>query len=90
MGEAPQAEANPQQAPTPLSFQSLKRYSTRFAPVNLYMSALNWLMPERVADKPSSGVAYPTGGEYVVDVDSYLSYRKHNHRLVDARARIFS
>jgi DNA primase catalytic subunit len=65
------------------SFQSLKRYSVRFAPVNLYMSALNWLMPERVAEKSKANHAYPIGGEYVVDVDHYLNYMPHSHRTTE-------
>ncbi len=40
-----------------LTFQNLKRYSVRFAPVNLYMSTLNWLMPERVAEKSKANHA---------------------------------
>jgi hypothetical protein len=65
------------------SFQSLRRYSVRFAPVNLYMSALNWLMPERVAEKGKANNAYPIGGEYVVDVDHYLNYLPHSHRTTE-------
>ena len=65
-----------------LDNRSLRDFCVDYAPVNVYMSVLNWLMPERVSDKPSSRAAYPTGGEYVVDVDSYLCYRKHSHRLV--------
>ena len=65
------------------SFQSLKRYSVRFAPVNLYMSALNWLMPERVAEKEKANHAYPIGREYVVNVDHYLNYIPHSHRTTE-------
>ena len=64
-------------------FQSLKRYSVRFAPVNIYVSALNWLMPERVAEKGKANHAYPIGGEYVVDVDHYLNYLPHSHRTTE-------
>ena len=38
-------------------------------------------MPERVADKEASAGAYPIGGEYVIDVDSYLNHNPHDHRL---------
>ena len=65
------------------SFQSLRRYSVRFTPVNLYMSVLNWLMPERVAEKGKANHAYPIGGEYVVDVDHYLNYLPHSHRTTE-------
>lgn len=61
------------------NFKSLKRYSTRFAPKNLYMSVLNWLMPERVSEKKKANHAFPISGEYVVDVDHYLNYLSHSH-----------
>jgi hypothetical protein len=61
------------------SFQSLRRYSVSFAPLNLYVSALNWLMPERVSEKGKANRTYPIGGEYVVDVDHYLNYLPHSH-----------
>jgi hypothetical protein len=50
-----------------------------FAPLNLYVSALNWLMPERVSEKGKANRTYPIGGEYVVDVDHYLNYLPHSH-----------
>ena len=43
------------------------------------MSDMNWLMPERVGIKMASRRAYPVGGEYVLDIDSYLSYAPHGH-----------
>lgn len=52
-----------------LNFKSLKRFCVHFVPQNLYMSALNWLMPERVGEKGKANCAYPVGGEYVVDFD---------------------
>lgn len=64
-----------------LNSPSLRGFCVDYAPVNVYMSVINWLMPERVTDKHSSRAAHPTGGEYVVDVDSYLGYRKHSHSL---------
>ena len=47
------------------------------------MSVLNWLLPERVGEKKVSRGAHPIGGEYVIDVDSYLGYVKHSHRTTD-------
>jgi len=49
------------------------------------MSALNWLMPERIGNKRASVEAFPVGGEYVIDIDSYLNYRKHTHRITEDR-----
>lgn len=63
-----------------LDYPSLKRYAIHYAPVNIYMSLLNWLMPERVAEKSKANRAYPIGGEYVIDVDSHLFWRPHYHR----------
>jgi DNA primase catalytic subunit len=47
------------------------------------MSVLNWLMPERVGEKKASDGAYPIGGEYVVDIDSYLNYQSHKHKTTE-------
>ena len=62
-----------------LGFSSLMRLCSLHAPIHVYMSVLNWLMPERVASKKKSGAAYPVGGEYVIDVDHYLNFRYHSH-----------
>jgi hypothetical protein len=58
-----------------LNFRSLLSYSVELAPVHLYMSVLNWLMPERVGKKSSANGAYPIGGEYVIDVDFIQMWR---------------
>ena len=63
-----------------LGFSSLRKLCIDLAPRNVYMSVLNWQMPERVAEKRASAYAYPISGEYVVDIDSYLNYRRHTHR----------
>ena len=61
------------------SFKALKRYCIHHAPASLYMSVLNWMMPERVGEKSKANRAYPIGGEYVVDVDLHLFWRPHYH-----------
>ncbi len=53
-----------------LNFRSLLGFCVRYTPLNLYMSALNWLMPERVGRKSRANGAYPVGGEYVIDIDN--------------------
>jgi len=53
-----------------LNFRSLLGFCVRYTPLNLYMSALNWLMPERVGRKETANRAFPIGGEYVVDIDN--------------------
>jgi len=63
-----------------INFRSLKRLCTRIPPIHVYMSVMNWLMPERVGTKKASRIAYPVGGEYVLDIDSYLRYAPHGHR----------
>jgi len=53
-----------------LNFRSLLGFSVRYTPLNLYMSVLNWLMPERVGRKNTANRALPFSGEYVVDIDN--------------------
>jgi hypothetical protein len=62
-----------------LNFKSLRKYCVKLAPVNVYMSVLNWLMPQKVGEKGKANRAYPIGGEYVVDVDIHLFYQPHPH-----------
>ena len=62
-----------------LNFRSLIRYCIHFAPRHVYMSVLDYLMPERVGSKDKLNRAYPVGGEFVVDVDAYLFWRPHSH-----------
>ena len=64
-----------------LGFRSLKRLCIHLAPLHLYMSVLDWLMPERVGEKEKANHAYPIGGEYVIDIDSYLFWRPHYHHI---------
>ena len=63
-----------------VGFRQLKEYGVQFRPRHIYMSVLNWLMPERVGPKRKCSQAYPVGGEYVLDLDHYLSYFPHGHR----------
>jgi hypothetical protein len=37
-----------------LNFRSLLGFCVRYTPLNLYMSALNWLMPKRVGRKETA------------------------------------
>lgn len=64
-------------------FQSLKASCRRLLPRHVYMSVLEWLLPERVSTKPKANNAYPVGGEYVVDIDHYLNYQPHSHRTTE-------
>ena len=57
----------------------LRKFCVRYAPCHVYMSALDWLFPERVGKKRKANRAVPVGGEYVIDVDSYTLLRRHNH-----------
>jgi DNA primase catalytic subunit len=43
------------------------------------MSVLDWLFPERVGKKYKAKYAVPIGGEYVVDIDSHVSWVFHQH-----------
>jgi hypothetical protein len=62
-----------------LDFKTLRKLSVKYTPQHLYMSVLNYLMPERVGEKFKANRAYPIGGEYVVDVDLHLFWRPHYH-----------
>lgn len=42
-----------------LNYKSLKKFCVHYAPFNLYMSVLNWLMPDRVGRKREAQRAYP-------------------------------
>jgi DNA primase catalytic subunit len=61
-----------------LSTRSLIALSAQHAPVGLYFSVMNWLMPERVGKKSSANKAYPFSGEYVVDIDVPQMWRPWN------------
>lgn len=61
-----------------LNIRSLITLCAQRAPVGLYFSIMNWLMPERVGKKASANGAYPIGGEYVVDIDVPQMWRPWN------------
>lgn len=62
-----------------LNERKLREFYIRLTPVHVYFSVLDWLFPERVGRKCKAKYAVPVGGEYVVDVDSYVSGLKHRH-----------
>jgi hypothetical protein len=43
------------------------------------MSVTDYLFPERVGRKYKAKYAVPIGGEFVVDVDSFMRKRRHHH-----------
>jgi len=61
-----------------LGIKDLRFLSSKYVPLHLYMSVLDYLFPERVSSKKNTN-AYPIGGEFVVDVDSYLYHMRHQH-----------
>jgi DNA primase catalytic subunit len=62
-----------------LNMEKLRELCARFSPIHVYFSVLDWLFPERVGKKCKAKYAVPVGGEYVVDVDSYVFKRRHRH-----------
>ena len=63
-----------------LNPRELKEYCVTLQPLHLYFSVLNWLFPERVGKKYKANYAVPVGsGEYVVDIDSHVMWRWHEH-----------
>ncbi|MEM2057737.1 MAG: hypothetical protein QXO76_05765 [Thermoproteota archaeon] len=61
--------------------KALWRLCSKYAPIHVYMSVLNYLFPERVGLKRRAKYAYPVGGEYVIDVDNYFfrGIETHEH-----------
>ena len=64
-----------------LSVKDLRYYCWKLKPLHVYFSVLNWLFPERVGKKYKARYCVPLNGEYVVDVDSYMMFFKHKHKL---------
>ncbi len=62
-----------------LNVERLRQLCIKFSPIHVYFSVLDWLFPERVGKKYKAKYAVPVGGEYVVDVDSYVFRRRHKH-----------
>jgi DNA primase catalytic subunit len=59
--------------------RELSKHLVKYVPSHVYMSVTDWLFPERVGPKHKARFAVPIGGEFVVDVDSYLKSRPHRH-----------
>jgi DNA primase catalytic subunit len=64
-----------------LNMGRLRDLCVKIKPIHLYFSVLDWLFPDRVGVKSKAKYAFPIGGEYVVDVDSYVFRRRHRHVL---------
>lgn len=56
-----------------LNVHDLKFYCWKLKPMHVYFSVLNWLFPERVGKKYKVRYCVPPNGEFVIDVDAYLS-----------------
>jgi DNA primase catalytic subunit len=64
-----------------LNIKDLRFYCWKLKPLHVYFSVLNWLFPEQVGRKYKARYCGPLNGEYVVDVDSYMMWQKHDHKL---------
>jgi DNA primase catalytic subunit len=64
-----------------LNMGRLRDICVKIKPIHLYFSVLDWLFPDRVGEKSKAKHAFPIGGEYVVDVDSYVFRKRHRHVL---------
>jgi hypothetical protein len=64
-----------------LGIKDLRFLGSKYAPLHLYTSVLDYLFPERVSSKERSTSSYPIGGEFIVDIDSYVYHRNHLHTL---------
>jgi len=64
-----------------LNFLKLKNYAIQLTPIHIYASVMEYLRPEKVLSKDRTLKAYPVGGEFCIDVDAYMNYHKHRHRV---------
>lgn len=64
-----------------INLKDLQYCCWKLKPLHVYFSVLNWLFPERVGKKYKAKYCVPLNGEYVVDVDSYMMFFKHEHRI---------
>ena len=62
-----------------LNERELREFCVRLTPVHVYFFVLDWLFPERVGKKYKAKYAVSVGGEYVIDVDSYVLGLRHRH-----------
>ena len=62
-----------------LNDRELRDFCIKYPPLHVYFSVLDWLFPERVGKKYKANRAVPVGGEYLIDVDSYLRHKLHRH-----------
>lgn len=71
-----------------INLRELRGYCVKYVPIHVYFSVLNWLFPERVGKKYKGRYAVPVGGEYVVDIDSYLAGSGHHIRHYAGRLNV--
>jgi hypothetical protein len=62
-----------------INARELQRYLFKYAPRHAFMSVMDYLFPERVGRKYKAKYAVPIGGEFVLDVDSFMRKRQHHH-----------
>ena len=41
---------------------------------------MEYLRPEKVLSKDRTLKAYPIGGEFVIDIDAYMNFKRHRHK----------
>jgi hypothetical protein len=64
-----------------LNQKELRKWLVKFTPLHVYMSALDWLFPERVGKKYKADYARPIRGDYIIDIDYDSSRTWHRHRF---------
>ena len=63
----------------PINVTRMRKALQKYVPRHAYMSITDYLFPERVGRKYKAKYAVPMGGEFVVDVDSFMRKRGHHH-----------
>ena len=63
-----------------LRARKLRRFAVKIAPIHIYASVMEYLRPEKVLSKDHTLKAYPVRGEFVIDIDAYMNFKRHRHK----------
>jgi len=63
-----------------LNHRKIQKYAVKIAPIHVYASVMEYLRPEKVLSKDRTLKAYPVRGEFVIDIDAYMNFKRHRHK----------
>jgi len=64
-----------------MNIEFLRNPCWKYGPVHLYISALEFLMPDGVGEKRVANHALPVRGEHIVDLDVMNVWQPHSHYI---------